>query len=204
MPGGAGSGAYAELQAVSNFSFLHGGSHPQELVATAAALGHEAIAIADRNTLAGVVRGHVAAKEAGIRFIPGARLDLVADLAAPDIAAGGEAGLSLICLPTDRDAWARLAVLLTTGKRRAPKGECWLSATDVLAAAAGQMIIAVPPAGLDDERAHLFEVGLRDFAEVAPAPVFLAASRTCRGSDALRIARLAAHCTWHRVEPEHR
>ena len=68
--------AYAELQVTSNFSFLRGGAHPEELVLRAAELGHRAIALTDRNTLAGVVRGHVAAKEVGIRFVVGARLDL--------------------------------------------------------------------------------------------------------------------------------
>ena len=69
---------YAELQVTSNFSFLRGGSHPEELVLRAAELGLEAIALTDRNTLAGVVRAHVAAKELGVRFVVGARLDLVA------------------------------------------------------------------------------------------------------------------------------
>ena len=68
--------AYAELQVTSNFSFLRGGSHPEELVLRAAELGLSAIALTDRNTLAGVVRAHVAAKEVGIRFVVGARLDL--------------------------------------------------------------------------------------------------------------------------------
>ena len=65
---------FAELTAISNFSFLQGGAHPQEMVQRAAHLGYQAVGLADRNTLAGVVRGHVAAREAGIRFVPGARL----------------------------------------------------------------------------------------------------------------------------------
>jgi error-prone DNA polymerase len=69
--------AYAELQVTSNFSFLRGGSHPEELVLRAAEIGLSAIALTDRNTLAGVVRAHVAAKEVGIRFVVGARLDLM-------------------------------------------------------------------------------------------------------------------------------
>ena len=69
--------AYAELQITSNFSFLCGGSHPEELVLRAAELGLPALALTDRNTLAGVVRAHVAAKEVGIRFVVGARLDLM-------------------------------------------------------------------------------------------------------------------------------
>ena len=110
--------AYAELQAMSNFTFLEGASHPQELAATAAALGYRAIAVADRNSLAGVVRAHAAAREAGIRLAVGTRLDL-AD--AP----------SALCLPTDRAAYGRLARLLTLGRRRAPKGRCHLAWADV-------------------------------------------------------------------------
>src|SRR3546814_5150495 len=67
---------YAELQVTSNFSFLRGASHPEELVVTAAELGHKAIAITDRNSLAGVVRAHQAAKEANLRLVVGCRLDL--------------------------------------------------------------------------------------------------------------------------------
>ncbi|MDE1904424.1 MAG: PHP domain-containing protein, partial [Alphaproteobacteria bacterium] len=68
--------AYAELQVTSNFSFLRGASHPHELVAVAARLGHRAIAITDRNSLAGIVRAHDAAQQAGIRLVVGSRLDL--------------------------------------------------------------------------------------------------------------------------------
>ncbi len=123
---------YAELDTTSNFSFLEGASHPQELVAQAKALGLSAIAIADRNTLAGVVRAHVAAKAAGLQFIPGARLDLVD---AP----------SLICLPTDRAAYGRLTRLLSLGQGRAQKGQCHLKLADVAAHAEGQIFIIKPP-----------------------------------------------------------
>ncbi|NQD72760.1 PHP domain-containing protein, partial [Sphingobacterium shayense] len=68
---------YVELQVTSNFTFLRGGSHPEELIETAAALGHKAIALTDRNTLAGIVRAHIAAKNKNIRFIPACRLDLL-------------------------------------------------------------------------------------------------------------------------------
>ena len=97
----------------SNFSFLAGGSHPHELVAQAKALGLAALGIADRNTLAGVVRAHVAAKEAGLRLIVGARLDL-------------EDAPSLLCYPTDRAAYGRLCRLLSLGQGRAEKGQCHL------------------------------------------------------------------------------
>src|SRR4051812_27512078 len=122
---------YAELQATSNFSFLRGASHPDELVLAAALLGHQAIALADRNSLAGIVRAHKAAKEAGIRFVVGCRLDL-AD--AP----------SLLCWPTDRAAYGRLALLLTLGKRRAGKGECRLAYADVAAHGLGQLVAVLP------------------------------------------------------------
>jgi DNA polymerase III alpha subunit len=83
--------SYAELQVTSNFSFLRGASHPEELVVTAAALGLSAIAVTDRNTLAGVVRAHVVAKEVGIRLVVGARLDLEAeDSPHPDPLPAGE------------------------------------------------------------------------------------------------------------------
>ncbi|MEE8534351.1 MAG: PHP domain-containing protein, partial [Alphaproteobacteria bacterium] len=88
--------AYAELQVTSNFSFLRGASHAEELVGAAAALGLSAIAICDRNTLAGVVRAHVAARETGMRLVVGARLDF-------------DCGASVLCFPTDRTAYGRLS-----------------------------------------------------------------------------------------------
>ena len=79
--------SYTELQVTTNFSFLRGGSHPEEMVEHAAALGYKEIAITDINTLAGIVRGHKAAKDKGIRIIPACRLELLdalAFLAYPD------------------------------------------------------------------------------------------------------------------------
>ena len=130
--------AYAELQASSNFSFLRGASHPDKLVARAAELGRGAIAIADRNTLAGVVRAHVAAKAAGIKLVIGSRLDFA------------DGTPSLLLFPTDRAAYGRLSRLLTLGKGRAAKGACALTLDDILegevfARGAGQMAITVPP-----------------------------------------------------------
>ncbi len=129
---------YAELEVTTNFTFLRGGSHPEELVATARALQLEAIAITDCNTLAGVVRAHLAAKELGINFIVGARLDL-------------QDGLSLLAYPPDRAAYGRLCRLLTLGQRRAGKGECTLYLADVAAHAEGLIFIALPP---DDFHSH--------------------------------------------------
>ena len=89
---------YSELQVTTNFSFLQGASHPEELVEQAAALGYNAIAVTDRNTFAGIVRGHVAAKKSGIHFIPACRLDLLD-------------GPSLLAFPTDITAYAQLSSL---------------------------------------------------------------------------------------------
>ncbi|MBM3518504.1 MAG: error-prone DNA polymerase, partial [Alphaproteobacteria bacterium] len=167
--------SYAELQVTSNFSFLRGASHAEELVEAAAALGHAALALTDRNTLAGVVRGHLAAKRAGLQFIVGARLDL------------GDAP-SLLCLPHDRAAYGQLARLLTLGQRRAPKGQCHLSLTDVAAHRAAHSLIVVPP----DRPDSAFAAALAALRRTLPGPLYLAAQHLYRGDDAARIAHLAA------------
>ncbi|HAC23615.1 MAG TPA: error-prone DNA polymerase, partial [Cytophagales bacterium] len=111
---------YSELQTTSNFTFLRGASHPEELVQRAAELGYEAIAITDRNTLAGIVRAHAAAKKHGIRFIPACRVDV-------------QDGPSLLAYPTNIHAYARLSHLLTVGNLRTEKGKCELFRADVYA-----------------------------------------------------------------------
>ncbi|MEL6577612.1 MAG: PHP domain-containing protein, partial [Pseudomonadota bacterium] len=165
---------YAELQVTTNFSFLRGASHAEELVATAKAQGVSAIGICDRNTLAGVVRAHAAAKEAELDLVVGARLDLTD-------------GPSLICYPTDRAAYGRLSQLITKGKRAAPKGECHISLTDVIAHSDGQIFIAVSPARPDGD----FEATLSRLAALWPGRLYLAASHTYSGRDRQRIAALA-------------
>ncbi len=164
---------YAELQVTTNFSFLRGAAHPDELVLTAAALGHAAIAITDRNSLAGVVRAHHAAKEVGIRLVVGCRLDL-------------RDGTSLLAFPEDRAAYGRLTRLLTSGKRRAPKGECRLDYADVVAHGEGQIVVVLP----------LDEADVANFATHVAADfkgrAYLAAQHLYRGDDARRLARLSA------------
>ena len=165
---------YAELQCVSNYSFLEGASHAAELVGQGAMSGLSAIGIADRNSVAGVVRAHIAAKEAGIRLLPGARLDLMD-------------GASLIAYPTDRAAWGRLCRLITLGRRRAPKGACELYRRDVAEHGAGLALIALPPGAPDAALA----AELKGWAETFPGSVWLAASHLLRGDDARRIAHFA-------------
>ena len=171
---------YAELLTASAFSFLEGASHPQELVEQAAELGHHAIGIADKNTVAGVVRAHVAAKAIGLPLVVGCRL-VLAD--APDI----------ICYPTDRAAWSRLCRLLTMGKERAPKGECLLNFDDVLAHAEGQIFIIVPPPVLDGA----FADWLHTATTKLHGMLYLAMVRRYAPDDAERLLTLQniAHAT---------
>ena len=179
--------AYAELQVTTNFSFLRGGSHPEELVMRAAELGYRAIGIADRNTLAGVVRAHSAAKRAGIKLLVGARLDL-------------QDGPSLLCFPQDKPAYARLSGLLTLGKRRAEKGDCHIRLGDLPEYAGGQCVVVLPPlrdgASAQDPSGGApanddFLPVLKRIAGLFPGNAWLAASCLYRGDDARRLDRLA-------------
>ncbi|GAA4790783.1 error-prone DNA polymerase [Olivibacter ginsenosidimutans] len=171
---------YTELQVTSNFSFLRGASHPEELVEHAAALGHTAIALTDFNTLAGIVRAHTAAKKQGIRMIPAARLDL-------------QDGPPLLAYPTDREAYARLSALLTEGNRRTEKGKCLLYRVDVYRYAAGMIFIALPPSELngDFDFDNGFKHDLREYRQQLGGDLYLAASWLYRGDDAKRLFRLA-------------
>jgi error-prone DNA polymerase len=127
---------YVELGVTSPFSFLRGASEAIELATSALLLGYDAIGIVDRNTLAGVVRMHSAARELGLRPLIGCRLDL---MDAP----------SLLAYPIDREGYGRLSRLLSLGKMRAGKGECELSLDDVAAHAQGIALIAWPSDDLD-------------------------------------------------------
>lgn len=166
--------AYVELAVTSNFSFLRGASHPEELVRTAALLGHGAAAIADRNSVAGVVRAHVAAKQAGIKLVVGARL-VFAD------------GFEAVCLPENRAAYGQLSQLLTTGNLRAPKGACDLRLADLRELSAGHIFIAMPP---PDPTAE-FSGTMEWLAGAFPARTYLGATRLYRGNDETHLENLA-------------
>ena len=178
----AWAGGSAELQVTSNFSFLRGASHPEELVEQAHALGYRALALTDRNTLAGVVRAYHAARETDLRFIAGARLDLVD-------------GPSLLCLPVSRKGYGRLARLITRGRRRAPKGECRLLRADVVEAAGEQIFIVLPP----EVPGPGFAGRLAWYRKRLQAPLYLAATHGHRGNDARRLATLASLSEAERV-----
>lgn len=165
---------YAELAVTTNFSFLRGASHAEELVLQAKQLGLSAIGVADRNTLSGVVRAHSAAKHHGMRLVVGARL-------VP------EDGPELICYPTDRAAYGRLSRLLSDGKLRAEKGACHISLADIEAHAEGQIFICAPPVELNTDFEHV----LSRLAGLWPERLYLAGHFGYQGGDRERLARLA-------------
>ena len=174
---------YVELQVTSNFSFLRGASHPDELAITAAALGLEAIGITDRNSLAGVVRAYAGAKTTGVRIIVGTRLDLQVK-AVED----SEPSLSLLCFPVDRTAYGRLARLLTIGRCRAPKGKCWITLYDVFDYDAGQIFIILPPEGENKTFVHQAS----KLGERWRGNCYLAGNYLYSGDDRRRLAYLSA------------
>ncbi len=150
---------YAELDVTTNFSFLRGASHPDELVFQAANLGYRALAITDLNTLAGVVRAHVAAKQTGLKLIVGCRLRFTD---APDV----------LVWPTDRLAYARLCRLLTTGKRRAEKAQCHLTLNDLLENNTGLLAAVVATPKSDPRPLNLLREALGDSLSLAASCLY--------------------------------
>jgi error-prone DNA polymerase len=174
---------YAELQVTTNYSFLRGASHPEELFAQAAALGLPALGVTDRNSLAGMVRAHRCAKETGVRLVVGCHLDL-AD------------GSEILAYPTDRAAYARLCRLLTLGKGRAGKGGCLLSWDDLAAEGKGLLAILVPGQPDKDLEARLARLRA-EFGNRA----YLALTLRRRPGDAVRLRALEDLARAARVAP---
>src|SRR5665213_945125 len=169
---------YVELQCTSHFSFLRGASSCEELFAQAAVLGIEALAVTDRNSLAGIVRAHEAAKTTGVRLIVGCRLDL-AD------------GVSVLVYPTDRSAYARLCRLLSLGKKRAGKAKCRLDWSDLVAYGEGLIAISIP-----DEADDACALHLRRLCEAFSERAYLALTLRRRPNDALRLHELSTLGAW--------
>ncbi|MET0299417.1 MAG: error-prone DNA polymerase [Flavitalea sp.] len=172
--------SYIELQVTTNFTFLRGASHPEELVMHAYNLGYTEIGITDRNSFAGIVRAHAAAKKAGIRIIPGCRLDL-------------DDGPSLLAYPTNGQAYALLCTLLTTGNLRTDKGSCLLYRKDVFEHSKDVIFIAVPPTTLDEnfELPEQFAKDLAAYKTALGTQLNLACSRHYYGDDSKQLYRLA-------------
>jgi error-prone DNA polymerase len=122
---------YAELHCLSNFTFLRGAAHPEELVAQAAQLGYRALALTDECSLAGVVRAHKECKQHAIKLILGSELR-------PSDAP------PLVVLATDAEGYGNLSALITQARRRATKGRYQLSRDEVVAAASGCLVLALP------------------------------------------------------------
>src|SRR6516162_392085 len=123
---------YAEFAVTTNFLFLRGASHGEELVLQAKELCLAGLGVADRNSVAGVVRAHQAAKGSGLLFAPGARLVFC------------DGTPNILAYPESRAGWGRLTQLLTLGKRRTEKGQCQLCRDDLLAHAAGLNLVVMP------------------------------------------------------------
>src|SRR5215467_13431848 len=175
---------YAEIGISTNFSFLRGGSHPQEYVHQASELRLPVIGISDHNTLAGVVRAYSELDNPEVEFKPklliGSRIVFIDGT--PDI----------LVYPRDRAAYGRLCQLLTRGKRgndieRIEKGECHLKLSDLLDFAEGQLLILSLPHRFDVAQAEKVLQQLRDSRADG---VWLAASLLYRGDDKRRLARL--------------
>jgi error-prone DNA polymerase len=174
--------AYAELHCRSNFSFLTGASHPEELVARAHALGYTALAITDECSLAGVVRAHGEARRLGLHLIVGAEMRL-----APS-AAGGVAGTRLVLLARSRRGYGNLAQWITVARRRAGKGSYLAQASDL----EGRVPHAPTLAGLPDCVALLVPVGDQSFETVFAQAMWL---KTWFGPDRCAIAVELLHRT---------
>jgi error-prone DNA polymerase len=164
---------YAELQCTSHFSFLRGASSCDELFAEAAQLGIEALAITDRNSLAGIVRAHEAAKTTGVHLIVGCRLDLTD-------------GMSILVYPADRPAYARLCRLLSLGKKRGGKAQCRLDWSGLVAYGEGLIAVLVP-----DEADDTCALRLRRLSEAFRDRAYMALTLRRRPNDALRLHDLS-------------
>jgi error-prone DNA polymerase len=162
---------YAELHCLSNFSFLRGASHPEELVARAAALGYSALALTDECSLAGVVRAHVAAKRAGLKLIIGSELRL-------------RDGAKLVLLAPDRRAYGALCALITAARRRASKGAYSVALEDLERAASSGLLALLLKTWSDPD--------LRWFGERFAGRAWIAAELHCGPNDRAELARLQA------------
>jgi error-prone DNA polymerase len=171
--------SYTELQITTNFSFLRGGSHPEEIVEQAITLGYKEIAITDHNTLAGIVRAHIAARDKNIRIIPACRLDLLD-------------GASLLAYPTDKEAYARLSALLSEGNLRTEKGQCHLRKADVFRYAKGIKFIVIPPSvlNLNYEFEPEFAAELQQYKQALGSQLYLGIIRSYQAYDGKMLYRI--------------
>ena len=212
-------GDYAELAVTSNFSFLRGASSPKQLVATALLRGHAGMGLADRNSVAGVVRAWTALKALREHGLlppdvrregsgPGETVEEEDHTIDPALSEEirrrardfklitgarlvfNDGSPDVLAYPETRAGWGRLTRLLTLGARRAKKGGCEIGLRDLLAAPEDMLLIVMPP-----DRPNGFEETLERIARAAPGAVWLAATMLRRGDDRRRLARLGAMAT---------
>ena len=169
---------YAELHCLTCYSFLRGASGPEELVHRAVELGYRALAITDECSVAGVVRAHVAAKEAGLQLIIGSELTLVD-------------GVKLVLLATSLRGYETLCETITLARRAAPKGEYRLDRTDIPARPEGLLALWIPPAGACAEGDELLATASW-IAEHFRGNAWLAVELHRGANDAARIEALEA------------
>jgi len=162
--------AYAELHCLSNFSFLRGASHPEELVERAHRLGYHALAITDECSVAGVVRAHEAARELHIQLIVGSEIRI-------------EDGPTLVLLAANREGYGNLCALITRGRTRGDKGSYRLTRDDLSGGLPGCLALLVPGTEPDHGEA-------RFVAERFPRRAWIAAGLFCGPNDKARLARL--------------
>lgn len=172
---------YAELQVTTHFSFLRGSSSAEELFATAAAMGIEAIGVVDRNSLAGIVRAWEAARTTGVRLVVGCRLDL-------------SDGMSILVYPMDRPAYSRLTRLLSLGKSRGGKGKCLLDLSDVAVYGEGLIAVLVP-----DEADDVYAGQLRKVSAIFGDRAYVSLCLRRRPNDRLRLHKLSNMAIRHKV-----
>jgi error-prone DNA polymerase len=175
-PSSGGLPAYAELHCLSNFSFLRGASHAEELVERAAALGYTALAVTDECSVAGAVRAHIAAKEAGLHLIVGSELRIDSPYGA----------LKLVLLATDREGYGNLSQLITRGRMRSTKGRYALSLDDLEDGVRGCLALLVPKLPEADL------VHARWLAARFPRRAWIAAEILCGPDDRAHMSRLRA------------
>ena len=168
-----GNARYAELHALSNFTFLRGASHPEELVETAAVLGYEALAITDECSMSGIVRAHAAAKEHGLKqLIIGSELRL-------------RSGRKLVALAQNREGYASLCALITKARRAAEKGTYELTRLAFETGLPGCLVIWVPDASWSlDVEDHWIRETFRD-------RLWIAVQLLADGRQRRQLARLA-------------
>jgi DNA polymerase III alpha subunit len=185
---------YAELHAISNFTFLRGASHPEELVREAYALGYSALALTDECSLVGVVRAHTAAKECGLKLIIGTEVSVLE-------------GMRLVLLAMDRGGYGNLSALITRGRRREKKGAYRLARSDLEQGLEGCLALLISHSARGGETsARRYMMGeARWLAEAFSGRAWIAVELHREGEDEARLEELrklgvrrAFHC-WHAV-----